>query len=87
MDKLLSTWDGVLEAAEAVHALGANNWFIADGSYLYQLLFQNRDYYNEKLELQIERAGDIACLNTIIKMREKGLDMNVDMWSTEAYAA
>ena len=87
VDKLLSTWDGVLEAAEAVHALGDNNWFIADGSYLYQLLFQNRDYYNEKLELQIERAGDIACLNTIIKMREKGLDMNVDMWSTEAYAA
>lgn len=87
VDELLSTWDGVLKAAEAVHALDGNHWFIADGSYLYQLLFQNRDYYNESLELQVERDGDIDCLNTIIKMREEGLDMNVDMWSTEAYAA
>ena len=87
VDELLSTWDGVLEAAEAVHALGDNYWFMPDASYLYQLLFQNRDYYDEDLNLQVERDGDIDCLNTIIKMREEGLDMNVDMWSTEAYAA
>ena len=87
VDEYLSTWDGVLKAAEAVHSLGSNNWFIADGSYLYQLLFQNRDYYDEDLNLKLERDGDIDCLNTIIKMREEGLDMNVDMWSTEAYAA
>lgn len=87
VDEYLSTWDGVLKAAEAVHALSNNNWFIADGSYLYQLLFQNRDYYDENLNLKLERDGDIDCLNTIIKMRQEGLDMNVDMWSTEAYAA
>ncbi len=87
VEELMSTWDGVLKAAEAVGALGDNNWFMADGSYLYQLLFQNRDYYDEDLNLILERDGDIDCLNTIIKMREEGLDMNVDMWSTEAYAA
>lgn len=87
VDKLLSTWDGVLQAAEAVHKLGKQNWFIADVSYLYQLLFQNRDYYDKDLNLQLERDGDIDCLNTIIKMRKEGLDMNVDMWGTEAYAA
>ncbi len=87
VEELMSTWDGVLKAAEAVGAISDNNWFMADGSYLYQLLFQNRDYYDENLNLKLERDGDIDCLNTIIKMREEGLDMNVDMWSTEAYAA
>lgn len=87
VNELLSTWDGVLEAAEKVHALGDTNWFIADVSYLYQLMFQNRDYYDESLNLQLERDGDLDCLNTLIKMREEGLDMKVDMWSTEAYAA
>jgi len=87
VEELMSTWDGVLQAAEAVGAIDDNHWFMADGSYLYQLLFQNRDYYDEDLNLQLERDGDIDCLNTIIKMREEGLDMQVDMWSTEAYAA
>ena len=87
VEEYMSTWDGVLKAAEAVGNLSDNNWFMADGSYLYQLLFQNRDYYDEDLNLKLERDGDIDCLNTIIKMREEGLDMNVDMWSTEAYAA
>ena len=87
VSELISTWDGVLEAARAVGELGDDHWFIADGSYLYQLLFQNRDYYDEDLNLQIERDGDIDCLNTVITIREEGLDMNVDMWSTEAYAA
>ncbi|WP_130838700.1 ABC transporter substrate-binding protein [Lachnoclostridium sp. Marseille-P6806] len=86
VDKILSTWDGVLSAAEQVkEKTGA--WFVPDASYFYQLLFQNRDYYDEDLNLKLEREGDIDCLNTIIKFRAEGLDMNVDMWSTEAYAA
>ena len=58
-----------------------------DASYLYFELFCNRDYYDEDLNLQIERDGDLDCLNAVIKMREEGLDMNVDMWGTEATAA
>ncbi len=86
VDKLLSTWDGVVSAAETIKdKTGA--WFTPDASYYYQLLFQNRDYYDEDLNLKLERDGDIDCLNAIIKMREEQLDMNVDMWSTEAYAA
>ena len=60
---------------------------LPDASYLYFELFCNRDYYDEDLNLQIERDGDLDCLNTVIKMREEGLDMNVDMWGTEATAA
>lgn len=84
--ELMSTWDGVLQVAEAVNIPG-ERWLVPNASYFYQLMFSNRDYYNEDLSLKLDRDGDIDCLNAVIEMREKGLDMNVDMWSTEAYAA
>lgn len=84
--EMMSTWDGVLEVAEKVSIPG-ERWLLPDASYLYFELFCNRDYYDEDLNLKLEREGDLDCLNAVIKMREKGLDMNVDMWSNEAYAA
>lgn len=83
---LMSTWDGVLEVAEKVSIPG-QRWFLPSAAYPYQWLFINRDYYNENLELQLERDGDLECLEACLKIRENGWDMNVDMWSTEAYAA
>ena len=84
--ELMSTWDGVLEVARKVNIPG-KRWLLPDASYLYFELFCNRDYYDEDLNLQLERDGDLDCLNAVIKMREEGLDMNVDMWGTEATAA
>lgn len=84
--QLMSTWDGVLEVAEAVSIPG-ERWLLPDAAYLYNELFCNRDYYDEDLNLQLEREGDLECLDAVIKMRENGWDMNVDMWSNEAYAA
>lgn len=84
--ELMSTWEGVLEVAEAVSIPG-ERWFLPSASYPYQWMFINRDYYDEDLNLIIEREGDIDCLNACLKMRENGWDMNVDMWSAEAYAA
>ncbi len=83
--ELMSTWDGVLKVAEAVNIPG-KRWLIPDASYLYFELFCNRDYYDKDLKLVIERDGDIDCLNAVIKMRQNKWDMNVDMWSSEAYA-
>lgn len=84
--ELLSTWDGVLEVAEKVSIPG-QRWFLPSAAYPYQWLFINRDYYDENLNLKLEREGDIDCLNACLKIRENGWDMNVDMWSSEAYAA
>ena len=84
--ELMSTWDGVLEVARKVNIPG-KRWLLPDASYLYFELFCNRDYYDEDLNLQVEREGDLECLDAVIKMREEKLDMNVDMWSTEATAA
>lgn len=84
--ELMSTWDGVLEVARKVYIPG-ERWLLPDASYLYFELFCNRDYYDEDLNLKIEREGDLDCLNVVIKMREEKLDMNVDMWGTEATAA
>ncbi len=86
VSELMSTWDGVLEVAEAVSIPG-ERWFLPDASYPYQWLFINRDYYDEDLNLQLERDGDLDCLEACLEIRENGWDMNVDMWSTEAYAA
>lgn len=86
VEELMSTWDGVLEVAEKVSIPG-QRWFLPSAAYPYQWLFINRDYYDEDLNLILEREGDIECLEACLKIRENGWDMNVDMWSTEAYAA
>lgn len=86
VSKLMSTWDGVMKVAKAVNIPG-KRWFMPSSVYLYQLMFCNRDYYNKDMTLKLDRDGDLDCLNTVIEMRKEGLDMNVDMWSTEAYAA
>ena len=84
--ELMSTWEGVLKVAEAVSIPG-QRWFLPSAAYPYQWLFINRDYYDEQLNLKLEREGDIECLNACIEIRKNGWDMNVDMWSGEAYAA
>lgn len=84
--ELMSTWDGVLQVAEAVSIPG-ERWFLPSAAYPYQWLFINRDYYDEDLNLVLERDGDLECLEACLKIRENGWDMNVDMWSAEAYAA
>lgn len=84
--QLMSTWDGVLEVAEKVSIPG-QRWLLPSAAYPYQWLFINRDYYDEDLNLILEREGDLECLEAMLKIRESGWDMNVDMWSGEAYAA
>ena len=84
--KLMSTWDGVLKVAKAVSIPG-KRWFLPSAAYPYQWLFINRDYYDEKLNLKLERPGDLDCLKACLDIRKNGWDMNVDMWSGEAYAA
>lgn len=86
VSELMSTWEGVLKVAEAVSIPG-QRWFLPSAAYPYQWMFINRDYYDENLNLRLEREGDIDCLNACIEIRKNGWDMNVDMWSGEAYAA
>lgn len=84
--ELMSTWDGVMEVAEKIHIEG-ERWFYPNASYFYTLLFMNRDYFDEQLNLKMERAGGTEALEFARELRAKGLDANtVDMWSTEAYA-
>jgi multiple sugar transport system substrate-binding protein len=84
--EMLNTWEGVLKVAEKIYIPG-KRWFLPNAAYLYYQLFINRDYFDENLNLKIERPGDIECLNAVIEMRKNNWDMNTDMWSTEAYAA
>jgi multiple sugar transport system substrate-binding protein len=84
--KLISTWAGVLEAAKKVNIPG-QRWLLPDAVTLYQTFFHNRNFYDEKLNLMLDRPGDIDCLNVVIEMRKNKLDMNAGMWGTEGYAA
>jgi multiple sugar transport system substrate-binding protein len=84
--KLTSTWAGMLEAARKVHIPG-QRWLLPEAQLMYIEFFHNRDFYDEKLNLLLDRPGDIECLNAVIEMRKNKLDMNVNMWNTEAYAA
>lgn len=84
--ELMSTWEGVLEVAEKVSIPG-QRWFLPSAAYPYQWMFINRDYFDENLELIVEREGDLETLEACLEIRKNGWDMNVDMWSPEAYAA
>jgi multiple sugar transport system substrate-binding protein len=81
----VSTWDGLLEVAKKVHIPG-KRWLLPEAHIMYQEFFHNRDFFDEKLNFMLDRPGDIECLNAVIEMRKSGLDMDVDMWATEAYA-
>jgi multiple sugar transport system substrate-binding protein len=84
--KLISTWTGLLEVAKKVHIPG-QRWLLPDATTVYTEFFHNRDFYDEKLNLILDRPGDIECLNAVIEMKKSKLDMNTGMWSSEAYAA
>ncbi|AEF81069.1 ABC transporter substrate-binding protein [Leadbettera azotonutricia] len=84
--KLTSTWSGMLDLAKKVNIPG-QRWLLNEAQAMYMEYFNNRDFYNEKLELQLDRPGDLDCLNAVIAMRKGGLDMNANMWSSEGVAA
>jgi multiple sugar transport system substrate-binding protein len=84
--KLMSTYDGILKVAQKVYIKG-KRWLLPNAAYLYTWNFMNRDFYNEKLELQLDRKGTMDGLNAAIKMRKNGWDAKVtDMWTNEANA-
>lgn len=83
--ELMSTWEGVLEVAEAVSIPG-ERWLVPDAVDFYRMMFANRDYYNEDLTLRLDRDGDTECLEAIKKIRENGWDMKVNAFSSEANA-
>lgn len=85
VEKLMSSWDGVLEVAEAVSIPG-ERWFVPDAVDFYRMMFANRDYYNEDLTLRLDRDGDVECLEAIKTIRGNGWDMNVNAFSSEANA-
>ncbi len=87
VDELFSTWDGVLEAAKKVYIEG-ERWLLPSACYLYEWVWMNRDFYNENLELNVEKPGAKEALDAAIEMRTLGLDAQIDdMWSNEAYSA
>lgn len=87
VEELFKTWDGFLQAAEKVYIPG-ERWLVPSASYLYEWYWMNRDFYNEKLELTVEKEGAREALEAAIKMRQNGWDAQIDdMWSNEANAA
>lgn len=84
--ELISTWDGMMEVAEKIYIEG-ERWFYPNATYFYTMLFMNRDYFDETLNLQMDREGGTEALEFALKVRSNGYDANTsDMWSTEAYA-
>jgi multiple sugar transport system substrate-binding protein len=84
--KLLSTWDGVLDAAKKIYVPN-ERWFMPNAFYLYAWNYMNRDFYNDKLELVLDKPGTREALEAAITMRKNGWDAKIsDMWQNEAHA-
>jgi ABC-type glycerol-3-phosphate transport system substrate-binding protein len=73
VEKLMSTWDGVLEAAEAIH-IPNERWLFPSAASMFSWNYMNRDFYTDKLELKLDKPGALEALEAAIEMRKRGLD-------------
>lgn len=86
VEKLLSTWDGVLKAAKAIY-IPNKRWLLPNAYYLYTWNYMNRDFYNDKLELMLDKPGSKEALEAAVTMRKNGWDAKLpSMWENEANA-
>jgi len=86
VEKQLSTWDGVLKAAKAVY-IPNKRWLLPNAYYLYTWNYMNRDFYNDKLELTLDKPGTKEALEAAITMRKNNWDAKLpSMWENEATA-
>jgi len=85
VDRLLATWDGVLKAAKAVY-IPNKRWLINSAADFYIWNYMNRDYYNDKLELQLDKPAATDALKAALTMRKNGWDANVGLWTNETYS-
>lgn len=86
VEKLLSTWEGVLKAAKAVY-IPNQRWLLPNAFYLYTWNYMNRDFYNDKLELNLDKPGTKEALEAAVTMRKNGWDAKLQgMWNNETYA-
>jgi len=86
VEKLFSTWEGFISAAQKVY-IPNKRWLIPTAADLFYWTNMNRDYYNEKLELNLEKPGAKAALDAAITIRKNGLDAKLGLWDNETYAA
>lgn len=86
VEKLMSTWDGVLEAAEAIY-IENERWLFPNAYSLYGWSFMNRDFYNDKLEFSLEKDGAKEALEAAIEMRKNGWDAQYDLSTSEYQSA
>jgi len=81
IETLMSTWDGVLQVAEAVHIPG-ERWLVARAESLYMWYFLNRPFYDDKLNFSLDVPGAKEALEAAITMRKNGWDAQiVDTWN------
>lgn len=86
VEKLLSTWDGFLEAAEMIYIPG-ERWILPSAHLLFSWHFMNRDFFDETLELLLDRPGAMEALQAAITMNNNGWDAGLfDMWTPEVYS-
>jgi multiple sugar transport system substrate-binding protein len=84
VEKHLSTWEGVLDAARKVYIPG-QRWFVPNAADVFGMIFMNRDFYDAKLNLVLERPGVMEALNAAMTIRRNGWDANVGLWDNETY--
>lgn len=86
VEKLMSTWDGVLEAAEAIYKPN-ERWLFPNAYSMYGWYYMNREFYNEKLEFSLDKPGAKEALEAAIVMRKNGWDAQYDLSATEYQSA
>jgi len=86
VEKLLSTWSGFLEAAKKVYQPG-KRWIMPTAADIPYWTNMNRDYYNQKLELTLDKPGTKEALNAAITIRKNGWDAKMGLWDNETAGA
>ena len=84
VEKYLSTWEGVLDAAKKV-SIPNQRWFVPDAAEVFRWNFLDRDFYDKDIKLKIDKPGVMEGFNAAMTIRKNGWDAQVGLWDNETY--
>ncbi len=85
VEKQLSTWAGVLDAAKKV-SIPNQRWLFPNAADIPVWVYMNRDFYDEELKLRLDKKGTLEAIEAAIEIRKNGWDAKIDMWANETYS-
>lgn len=87
VQEMLSDWDGYLETGRQVNDPDNNVWWTDSASNIPYIYHAHKNLFDEELNIAIDNPDTRRALEVAKTLRNEGMDLNVDFWTEEWYAA